>query len=85
MRRSLLHFSLAALACWAAAPAAAQTVLTTSSWVPPTHALTTAQREWCELVEKNARGKIRCNHLPRAVGEQPHPGQLPPGEFRLDR
>ncbi|HEX7890423.1 MAG TPA: TRAP transporter substrate-binding protein [Ramlibacter sp.] len=64
MKRFLL--SLAAAAAFAA-PAGAQTVLTTSSWVPPTHALTLAQKEWCELVEKNAKGKIKCNQLPRAV------------------
>lgn len=65
-------FTLAATAALlGAAPAGAQVVLTTSSWVPPTHALTTAQREWCEQVEKNAGGKIRCNHLPRAVAAPP--------------
>jgi TRAP-type transport system periplasmic protein len=64
MKRIL--FSLAAAAA-CAAPVAAQTVLTTSSWVPPTHALTVAQKEWCDLVEKNAKGKVRCNQLPRAV------------------
>jgi len=71
MKRSLLP--LAAALC-AAGTAGAQTVLTTSSWVPPTHALTLAQKEWCDLVEKNANGKIRCNHLPRAVA-------APPGTF----
>ncbi|WP_253262374.1 hypothetical protein [Ramlibacter montanisoli] len=40
---------------------------------PPTHALTLAQKEWCDLVEKNANGKIRCNHLPRAVAAPPAP------------
>ena len=58
----------AALAC---APAAAQTVLTLSSWVPPTHSLSVAQKEWCDLVAKNANGKIRCNVLPRAVAAPP--------------
>lgn len=71
MKRILLSLAAAA-AC--AAPAAAQTVLTTSSWVPPTHALTVAQKEWCDLVEKNAKGKVRCNQLPRAVS-------APPGTF----
>ncbi|MEJ7929836.1 TRAP transporter substrate-binding protein [Ramlibacter sp. AN1015] len=73
MQRSLLAASATA-AFLAAAPASAQTVLTTSSWVPPTHALTVAQKEWCELVEKNSKNKIRCNHLPRAVA-------APPGTF----
>ena len=72
MKRSLLPLAAAALC--AAGTAGAQTVLTTSSWVPPTHALTLAQKEWCDLVEKNANGKIRCNHLPRAVA-------APPGTF----
>jgi TRAP-type transport system periplasmic protein len=73
MKRSLL--SLAALAFFCAAGAAqAQTVLTVSSWVPPTHALSVAQKEWCDLVEKNAAGKVKCNILPRAVAN-------PPGTF----
>jgi TRAP-type C4-dicarboxylate transport system substrate-binding protein len=74
MPRSLLSLPLAALACCAAAAAGAQTVLTTSSWVPPTHALTLAQKEWCDVVETNSKGKVRCNHLPRAVA-------APPGTF----
>jgi TRAP-type C4-dicarboxylate transport system substrate-binding protein len=61
--------SLATLA--AAGPAAAQTVLTASSWVPPTHALSVAQKEWCDLVEKNSAGKVKCNILPRAVANPP--------------
>lgn len=69
MRRILLPLAAATLA--AAGPAAAQTVLTLSSWVPPTHALSVAQKEWCERVEKNAAGKIRCNVLPRAVANPP--------------
>ena len=70
MQRSLL--SLAALAFFCTAGAAqAQTVLTVSSWVPPTHALSVAQKEWCDLVEKNAAGKVKCNILPRAVANPP--------------
>jgi TRAP-type transport system periplasmic protein len=73
MKQTLLSLAAAAAAV-IAAPAGAQTVLTTSSWVPPGHALTLAQKEWCELVEKNSKNKIRCNHLPRAVA-------APPGSF----
>ena len=70
MKRSLFPFAtLAALG--AVLPAGAQTVLTTSSWVPPTHSLSTAQKEWCELVEKNSAGKVKCNILPRAVANPP--------------
>jgi TRAP-type transport system periplasmic protein len=69
MQRCLLV--LAAGAALAAGPAGAQTVLTVSSWVPPTHSLSIAQKEWCELVEKNAAGKIKCNILPRGVANPP--------------
>ena len=49
------------------APAAqAQTVLTASSWVPPTHSLSTTQKEWCDLLEQKSAGKLKCNILPRA-------------------
>lgn len=70
MKRNLLSLAAAAALC-AALPAGAQTVLTVSSWVPPTHSLSIAQKEWCDLVEKNAAGKIKCNILPRAVAAPP--------------
>lgn len=70
MKRFLLSAG-AALAALTCGPVSAQTVLTVSSWVPPTHALSTAQREWCELLEKNTTGKIKCNILPRAVAAPP--------------
>jgi TRAP-type transport system periplasmic protein len=73
MKAHLLPIAAAA-AFLAAGPAAAQVVLTASSWVAPTHPLTLAQKEWCDLVEKNSTGKIKCNHLPRAVA-------APPGTF----
>ncbi len=44
----------------------AQTVLTTSSWVGPTHTLSLAQKEWCDTLEKNTSGRVKCNILPRA-------------------
>ena len=58
----------------ALAPATAQTTLTLSSWVPPGHALTTTQVEWCAMLEQKVPGKIKCNALPRAVA-------APPGTF----
>jgi TRAP-type C4-dicarboxylate transport system substrate-binding protein len=64
------HFFLLATAALAG-PVAAQTVLTVSSWVPPTHSLSVAQKEWCDLVEKNSAGKVKCNILPRAVANPP--------------
>ena len=51
--------------------ASAQTVLTVSSWLPPTHSLSMAQKEWCDLLEKNTVGKMKCNILPRGVTAAP--------------
>src|SRR5262245_9839387 len=56
------------------APAAAQTTLALSTWVPPTHALSMTQVEWCEMLAQKVLGKIKCNALPRAVA-------APPGTF----
>jgi TRAP-type C4-dicarboxylate transport system substrate-binding protein len=70
MKRHLFSLAAAAVLC-SAGSAGAQTVLTLSSWVPPTHSLSIAQKEWCELVEKNSGDKIKCNVLPRAVANPP--------------
>ncbi|MDB5898788.1 MAG: Lactate-binding periplasmic protein precursor [Ramlibacter sp.] len=70
MKHSLLSLAAAGALC-AGLPAGAQTVLTVSSWVPPTHSLSVAQKEWCDLVEKNTTGKVKCNVLPRAVANPP--------------
>ncbi len=71
----LIRAGLVALGLASASLAAqADTVLTTSSWLAPTHAASLAQAEWCELVTKNSGGKIKCNALPRAVS-------APPGTF----
>jgi TRAP-type C4-dicarboxylate transport system substrate-binding protein len=67
MKRLLLPAAFA-LAC---APALSQTVLTASSWLQPTHAMSLAQKEWCDLLEKNTSGKMKCNVLPRAVANPP--------------
>ena len=69
MKKTLL--SLAAATTFIALPASAQTVLTASSWLQPTHALSLAQKEWCDLLEKNTSGKMKCNILPRAVANPP--------------
>jgi TRAP-type transport system periplasmic protein len=70
----LHQISLATFALATGVSASAQTVLTVSSWVPPTHTLSMAQKEWCDLLEKNTSGKMKCNILPRAVS-------APPGTF----
>ncbi len=53
-------------------PAAqAQVVLTASSWLAPTHALTETQKAWCDQLEKKTAGKAKCNLLPRGVAAPP--------------
>ncbi len=63
---------LALAIAWAMpAWASAQVVLTASSWVPLTHTLTEAQKDWCTQLEQKVPGKVRCNLLPRAVSAPP--------------
>lgn len=66
--------ALGLLGALAAVPAAADVTLTLSSWVPPGHALTRSQIEWCQEVGKATAGRIKCNPLAKAVA-------APPGTF----
>ncbi|HJS39068.1 MAG TPA: TRAP transporter substrate-binding protein [Burkholderiales bacterium] len=68
--------ALAALVAgaFAAQPAAAQTTLTFSSWVPPTHHLTLWQANWASTVEKATGGRVKFQSLPKAPA-------APPGTF----
>ncbi|MBD8050495.1 TRAP transporter substrate-binding protein [Limnohabitans radicicola] len=70
MKKTLVSLSLAALAGFTGV-AQAQTVLTVSSWLPPTHTASMAQKEWCDLLEANTKGRIKCNILPRGVSPAP--------------
>jgi TRAP-type transport system periplasmic protein len=54
-----------------AAPAQAQTTLTYSSWVPPTHHLTIWQQNWAAEVEKATAGRIKTQSLPKAPAAAP--------------
>ncbi|MEO8310495.1 MAG: TRAP transporter substrate-binding protein [Caldimonas sp.] len=55
--------------------ASAQTVLTMSSWVPPTHSLTRdVLAVWAQQVEKATNGRVKFQMLPK------HPS-APPGTF----
>ncbi|MEZ5664639.1 MAG: TRAP transporter substrate-binding protein [Burkholderiaceae bacterium] len=49
----------------------AQTVFNTSSWLPPTHTLSTAQAAWCDLLTKESNGRMKCNALPKSVAAAP--------------
>ncbi len=64
----------AAFALLAGMPASAQTVLTMSSWVPPTHSLTRDLVAWSQAVEKATQGRVKFQMLPK------HPS-APPGTF----
>jgi TRAP-type C4-dicarboxylate transport system substrate-binding protein len=55
----------------AAAPAQAQTTLTYSSWVPPTHHLTVWQQNWAAELEKATGGRIKTQSLPKAPAAAP--------------
>src|SRR5687767_6305247 len=68
--KKLSLLALAALAL----PAQAQTTLTYSSWVPPSHHLTVWQVNWTAEVEKATGGRVKFNQLPK------HPS-APPGTF----
>jgi TRAP-type transport system periplasmic protein len=49
----------------------AQTVFTVSSWLPPTHTLSTVQKDWCDMLEKESTGRMKCNILPKGVVAAP--------------
>jgi TRAP-type C4-dicarboxylate transport system substrate-binding protein len=68
--------ALAALVAgaFAALPAASQTTLTYSSWVPPSHHLSVWQVNWANTVEKATNGRVKFQLLPK------HPSS-PPGTF----
>ena len=68
--------ALAALiaGAFAAQPALAQTTLTFSSWVPPSHHLSVWQVNWAATVEKATSGRVKFQLLPK------HPSS-PPGTF----
>jgi TRAP-type transport system periplasmic protein len=61
----------AALVLSANAPLHAQTTLTYSSWVPPTHHLTIWQANWAAEVEKATGGRVKFQSLPK------HPAAAP--------
>jgi TRAP-type C4-dicarboxylate transport system substrate-binding protein len=72
IRPSILALTAAGIAF--AAPAQAQSTLTFSSWVPPTHHLTIWQANWAAEVEKATGGRVKFSSLPKAPA-------APPGTF----
>lgn len=70
MKKTLISMAAVALTSLTGV-AHAQTVLTVSSWLPPTHTASMAQKEWCDLLTDNTKGRIKCNILPRGVTPAP--------------
>ena len=70
MKKTLISMAAVAMTGWAGLTQA-QTVLTVSSWLPPTHTASMAQKEWCDLLTENTKGRIKCNILPRGVTPAP--------------
>jgi len=70
-----LYFGAAALALGLTTTAVqAATVLAVSSWVPPKHLISLAQKDWCDMLAKKTKGDLRCNILPKAP--MPAPGTV---------
>ncbi len=63
--------ALTAAALFSAGSVSAQTVFTVSSWLPPTHTLSTVQKNWCDLLEKESANRMKCNILPKGVVAAP--------------
>jgi TRAP-type C4-dicarboxylate transport system substrate-binding protein len=51
--------------------ASAQTVFTVSSWLPPTHTASVSQKTWCDRLEAESSGRMKCNILPKGVVAAP--------------
>ena len=74
LRRALLKSSLALAGLGLAVLpqlSQAQTVLTTSSWVPPSHLLTRMLAAWGVEVEKATQGRVKVQMLPKAPAAAP--------------
>ena len=77
---AILLATLAAACLVAAPPASAQTTLTMSSWVGPTHHLTAVVLQgWANEVEKATNGRVKLTMLPK------HPSAPPGTEVRFLR
>ena len=63
-----LSLLCSAIAFWCSAGAAAQTVLTASSWVPPSNIMHRDMMvPWAAAVEKATQGRVKVNILPKGV------------------
>lgn len=76
-RSTLGAIALAAAAAGLAGTAQAQTALTLSNWVPPTHWLPQQILvRWSDDVKQATDGRVNVNMLPKAVGSPPQHWEL---------
>jgi TRAP-type C4-dicarboxylate transport system substrate-binding protein len=71
MRTFTIPAAILGAGLMAAGSASAQVVLTASSWLSPTHTLSTSQAKWCEEVATATSNRVRCNILPKPVVAPP--------------
>ena len=74
LRKTALAAAIGTALAAPCASALAQTTLTFSTWVPPTHHLSVWQRNWASELEKATAGRIKVQELPKAPA-------APPGTF----
>ena len=65
--RTVAAFTFVCAGVIAAGPAAAQTTLSMSSWVPPHHGVTKAMVAWGQELEKATNGRVKVTLLPKPV------------------
>lgn len=68
MKRTIL---IGAALAGVAFGAQAQTTLTVSSWLPPTHILSQSQAAWCDEVAAATSNRVKCSILPKPVVAAP--------------
>jgi len=77
-RRTLTAAALAVMAMGYASLAQAQTTLTVSVWLPPTHPVPQAIMKWAQDLEQGSKGRIKAQLLPKPV-------TAPPGSYNAVR
>ena len=66
-RRQVISLGVFCVLLAAAGAASAQVTLTTSTWVPLDHAITSSQTQWCDEVTKATSSRVKCNLLAKPV------------------
>ena len=66
-RRQAISLGVFCAMLGAGVSASAQVTLTTSTWVPLDHAITSSQTEWCNDVAKATSSRVKCNLLAKPV------------------